>query len=536
MKVFRDPMRYLLRNLTVTGMIFLLVLTSGGVKSVLYGKDRDIPTTVVTNPKESSPYDDYPEVYHPDYYQPEVFSQSGGLGLGLIHADGIGFNYYNNMMQVRSVYSHLRNVPLVTYSGNETPSQAPNSGGTANWGTGGYDTAPYGPGYAPAYEQTSNYRNGLYRGQAEYGDPGTLIYSVWAQGFGGEGTVKDHYNTPGYKTEQKSGLIGIDLFCSCDCRSGLFYGYQDAKIKDLKQNYFWTATGLNSVVNTDQYITETGEILTDASRNDYAYKADYKGTYSATLRSKNHLIGAYHQFGDEFIYNIGTLRLGYNNVRTTETMNESGTNTYDEAVSYCDDYDPEQTDYDPILNPDGNVWTVPTITTTTTDQSGTLDPQMKYHEYLGGISFERGANFRLAPFTFTPRGMLDYTYMYREKKTLEGSGVSYELKKKSYHSLRSDVGAHAALDLYPGDMQFRFLVRASWIHEFLNGIYGPTNITTPYYNGKIQGNSMGRDWGQFGGGIQWNIVPAFYIAVDYDYYKNKYLAQHYGGFGLGILW
>ena len=90
-------------------------------------------------------------------------------------------------------------------------------------------------------------------------------------------------------------------------------------------------------------------------------------------------------------------------------------------------------------------------------------------------------------------------------------------------------------------MRLRGVVRGGWVHEFLNGIYGDTDVEVgsaaiPLYTTTIQGNTMGRDWALIGGEIDWTIVPSFMIFANYDFMKNKYLSQHFGTLGAALMW
>lgn len=520
-------------------MLFCFALTAS-LLIVSSGWGQDTPDTPDT-PFE--PTSDYPD---PSAYRPSLSDNHQGAGyFGRVTADGIAFNYMNNFLMMRQVYEHLRNVPLVTYHGEEA---VPASSGYPGYSTGGMNTAPYGPGYAPAYEQ-SIYSNGyqgynqgyqgydqsgqivpqqgtaadIYRGQAQYGDPGTLIYSLWGGVIGGDGEVKRHKDMPGYDTEQGGGMVGLDLFCSSDCRSGLFYGYQQGKIKGLFDAYGWATNPTGTLTNTVTVDTDVTDLYTTV----YDYTGNYNGTYSATLKSQNHLVGIYHEFGDEFVYNVATLRGGYNKVKTSETLNESGTSSG--TLTY--DYGQYESG---VLDTDTT--TSNTLSAESASSSGGGTYSNKYDEYLAGVSFERGAHFKLAPFTITPRGLLDYTYLHREKTTMDAYGGTYSLGKGDYHSLRSDLGANLSLDLYPGSQHLKGIVRGSWVHEFLSDIYGDVDVSTPYYSHTIKGNSIGRDWALLGAGLEWTIVPSFMVFGNYDYMMNKYLRQHYGTVGAALMW
>lgn len=472
---------------------------------------------------------------------------------GGLHASGIGFQYWNNYMMMMAVTEQLRSVPLVTYTGEGegTGAIAPTVGGGygGEYSTGGYDSAPYGPGYAPAYEGQPVFQSGypvyqdgvlvnpqtsvagdsaLYRGQtAQYGDPGTLIYSLWGGVIGGGGTIKDHADVPGYKTKQYGGLVGLDLFGSCDCRSGLFYGYQQTELKQEGLGY-----GYNAAQNGTLYNPLTGDLTGVGEEfqavTAYDYLTNYAGQYNGKLKTNNHLIGFYHQFGSEFIYNIATVRFGYNRVKTDQTISESGTTSgtiTDTMITYEDGA---------VTDP-GN----PVTITPTSPGSASRTLSGKYNEFIGGVSFERGANFKfMNVLTFTPRGALDYNYLFRKAfDETVNTGGSLHYKKKSYHSLRSNLGADLALDLYPGNQHFRLVGRGSYVHEFLDSIYGKTSLTD--FSGaewSVIGNSTGRDWAIVGAGAEWTIVPAFMIFGNYDFIKNKYVSSHYGDVGLKLMW
>ncbi|MBR5626944.1 MAG: autotransporter outer membrane beta-barrel domain-containing protein, partial [Thermoguttaceae bacterium] len=395
---------------------------------------------------------------------------------GEIYASATEMRMQSTYLTVHNIYEQLRNVPLVTYTGNGTVPDngngtvapvAPSSyeAGYGNYETGGWDTAPYGTGYAPAYEPGSPLgynpnigtgRSVIQRGQAQYGDPGTLIYSAWFNVLGSTGTVKEHVDQLGYDTKQAGAVVGMDLFGCTDCRFGVFYSYQKDQIRKTP-------------------------------------------SYYGKLDTQDHLLGIYHQFGDEFVYNIAMLRAGYDRYKSDRSI---------EVGSMAD----------------------------------TL--KAKYNGWNAGADFERGANFKLAPFILSPYGALHYTYLSHQKFTessTNDTGLALMVKSKGDHSLRSELGGRLILDLYPGSQQLRFVLRANWNHEFLNGGYGKTNssfVSMPTTAGDfvIQGNTMGRDWGLAGAGVEWTIIPAFQIFANYDYLANKYFRDNYGSAGLKLRW
>lgn len=535
MKAWTNRHRNGYRRLFVVGALAMFLLPSA-----LFGQVPPI-----------APYYPTPAEINADDPPLKAFDVNTGTNLaGQVSADGIAFNYLNNYLMMMQVYEHLRNVPLVTYHGD---AQAPPaSAGYPGYSTGGMSTAPYGPGYAPVYEQSiynsgypmynqngqpvlpQNPGYGTYRGQAQYGDPGTLIYSLWGGIVGGSGEVKKHKEVPGYDTEQFGGLVGLDLFCSSDCRSGLFYAYQEGKIKKLSQAYSWNILALPvSVIDPDPTPADfAGPIY----KTDYTDTDSFNGTYAASLKTQNHLIGLYHQFGDEFVYNIATLRGGFNKVKTTESLTESGKST--RTFTYQEGTRP--TVADPWVWGDPPAGEPQPADNYPTNQefpsSGTLSLNNKYDEYLGGVSFERGANFKFQPFTVTPRGAVDYTFLHRQKSSASSGNSIFSLEKGNYHSIRTNLGANVSLDMYPGEQHFKGILRGSWVHEFLNDIYGSTEITTPAYIHTIKGNPMGRDWALLGAGLEWTIVPEFMIFGNYDYMMNKYLRQSYGTVGAALMW
>lgn len=524
------------RRLFVLGALTVFLLPNA-----LFGQDE--PVTQYYYPTPAKINEDDPA--------PKAFDGNAGTNLaGQVSADGIAFNYLNNYLMMMQVYEHLRNVPLVTYHG-ETQS-GPASAGYPGYSTGGMNTAPYGPGYAPAYEQSiynggySGYdQNGqpislsgdgsdIFRGQAQYGDPGTLIYSLWGGVIGGSGEVKKHDEVPGYDTEQFGGLVGLDLFCSSDCRSGLFYGYQEGKIKKLSNTYSWNVPSYTGSLTDPNPIPD--DYVETAYRTDYTDTGKFNGTYTASLKTQNHLIGIYHQFGDEFVYNIATLRGGFNKVKTTESLAESGSAT--RSFAYQQGTRALATDEwtwsDPAAGEPQPADDYPTEQVSPSSSSLALNN--KYNEYIGGVSFERGANFSFAPFTITPRGAVDYTFLHREKSSATSGNSVFSLKKGNYHSVRTNLGANLSLDMYPGEQHFKGILRGSWVHEFLNDIYGSTEVTAPSYVHTIKGNPMGRDWALLGAGLEWTIVPEFMIFGNYDYMMNKYLRQSYGSVGAALMW
>lgn len=553
--------------MTVVTVVVLMLMVTGYANAA---KPKTVGGKTLEEEEDPDNGSDEDEHTFPKAPAPIGFlNGSGGLAsyYGGLHASGIGFQYWNNYMMVNSLMEHLRNVPMVTYTGDGGSGGTGGGDGDSSYGnppmlggayatetsrngfdysTGGYNTAPYGPGYAPAYEGQQMFQSGypvyhdgvmvnpqssaldpnsVYRGQAQYGDPGTLIYSVWGALTGGDGKIKDHKGIPGYDTKQYGIMAGIDLFGSCDCRSGLFYGYQGTEMKQDNVGFNYQSAQSGDLFDPTKLLGEGEEFLYET---EYDYLTNFYGNYSGKMKTNNHLIGIYHQFGSEFVYNIATLRLGYNRVKTNQTLKESGTTTgtiTESKGTYVDGVlvDPgEEITYSPS-NPASAEYLL----------------QAKYNEYLGGVNFERGANLKfLNVFTFTPRGAIDYTYLYRDKFYEElANGGRNEYRKRSYHSLRSQVGADLALDMYPGDMHLRLLLRGSWVHEFLNYYYGKTSLTD--FSGNqwsVLGNSVGRDWALTGAGLEWTIVPAFMIFGNYDYLKNKYADTHYGNVGIKVMW
>lgn len=416
---------------------------------------------------------------------------------GEIYASTVGFSYLNNFTANQVLFSVLRNNALAGYSGGA--SVAPQNyettgvnavqpgiyGGAAN---GYFDpnsvyyetgTDPYGNGVAPVYEgaATGGYNgygagadfggfgwNGAtpqnsalatVRGQAVYGDPGTLIYSAWFAALGGQTEAKVHEEALAYDGEQYGFLTGLDLFGSCDCRFGLYYGYQDNELK--------------------------------------------KNAALGTLSAKNHQLGIYHQFGDEQIYNIATIRGGYDRYDTKRVVDVLGT-------------------------------------------SGTLGA--KYDGWNAGASFERGANFALQPFVLSPYLAVDYNFLQREsfEETASAGSGTYALrgKRSNYHSLRGIVGGRVLLDMYPGEQHVRVGIRAAYVHEFLDAMYGETSLGFTALPGAgeftVIGNSLGRDWGLFGAGLDWAPIPALLLFYEADVLKNKYVRDLYNTVGVKFRW
>ncbi len=396
---------------------------------------------------------------------------------GEIYASSVSFFYMNRFRTLQTVKEQLRGVPLTAYSEGNTNTNAsvPNYDSTYgnydsaygnynvdpnSYETGGSNTAPYGPGYAPAYSTDPNYgysspmNSSIYRGQAQYGDPGTLIYSLWGHGLGGTATIKQHGDSLGYKTDQMGGLVGLDLFGCTDCRSGLFYSYEQNKIKNAP-------------------------------------------TYFGSVKSTDHLLGLYHHFGDEVIYNILTITGGYSNYKTTrEVLESAATQVYNSKNKY----------------------------------------------YSASAGYERGANFHFGDaFTISPYGGIDYTWLKRtraDEANYNNSIFALSAHGKNYNSLRSTLGARASLNMFPGNQEIHLILHGNWSHEFLNSINGKTTMN--FINGGsdfiIYGNTMGRDWGLVGGGVEWIPIPALVIYGNYDYMKNKYLSGQLGYAGVRFRW
>lgn len=423
---------------------------------------------------------------------------------GELHASTVGFVYLNNLTTTQTLLDRLRANSLVAYGGGASSvapmnyeAGAPYQGGAA----GGYfdpsglyqyetGTDPYGSGVAPIYETgygtqiEGGYENGVVptgtvpggvdggyqtvpmgrrqystlstlRGQAQYGDPGTLIYSAWFAALGGSVDAKERKGARPYDGDQLGFLTGLDLFGSCDCRFGAFYGYQNNEMK-----------------------------------NDVA--AGY-----GKLETQDHLIGLYHQFGDEAVYNIITIRGGYDRYDATRQVAVLGVR--DSLAA-------------------------------------------KYDGFNAGATFERGANFALQPFVFSPFVSVDYNFLYREafeETSTTGSGYALRSGSTNYHSLRGIVGARLFLDMYPGDQHVRIGARGAYIHEFLDGMFGQTNVSfagLPTTEFPIYGNALGRDWGLVGLGIDWAPIPAFLVFYHADVLLNEYVDDVYNSVGLSFRW
>lgn len=423
---------------------------------------------------------------------------------GELHASTVGFVYMNNLTTTQTLLDRLRANSLVAYGGGASSvapmnyeAGAPYQGGAAGgyFDTNGlyqYETGtdPYGSGVAPIYETgygtqiEGGYENGVVptgtvpgavdggyqtaplgrrqystlstlRGQAQYGDPGTLIYSAWFAALGGSVDAKERKGARPYDGDQLGFLTGLDLFGSCDCRFGAFYGYQNNEMK-------------NDAV------------------------AGY-----GKLETQDHLIGLYHQFGDETVYNIITVRGGYDRYDTARQV----------------------------------------------DVLGARDSlAAKYDGFNAGATFERGANFALQPFVFSPFVSVDYNFLYREafeETSTSASGYALRSGSTNYHSLRGIVGARLFLDMYPGDQHVRIGARGAYIHEFLDGMFGETNVSfagLPTTEFPIYGNALGRDWGLVGLGIDWAPIPAFLVFYHADVLLNEYVDDVYNSVGLSFRW
>ena len=444
-----------------------------------------------------------------------IDSLSLGSVTGELHASSIGFFYMNNMTATQDLFDHLRNNALVAYSGASAVAPmdygAGNRSGSSSYPAGNYplnggynggaangafdsgriyyneDTNSYGPGVVPVPIQTQpqvgSTTNAIYNGEtygglegsgsynlgwtpqfstlatmrgqsANYGDPGTLIYSAWAETIGGTNDARKHKTYYGYDAKQAGLLAGLDLFGSCDCRFGAYYGYQRNELK-----------------------------------NKYAL---------GKAKTNEHTVGLYHQFGDENIYNIGTIHAGYGRFKTQRTVS--------------------------LLRQSGDV-------------------NAKYDTWNAGVTFERGANFSAQPFTFSPYAQLDYNYFLRPKFTETSSSMAaYALHvgKADYHSLRGQVGARIALDMYPGEQQIRIVGSGAYIHEFLNPNYGKTWASMQGFSSagefELFGNSLGRDWALFGLGIDWAPIPALNVFFKGNYLVNKYTRFPYSSAGLKFRW
>ena len=433
---------------------------------------------------------------------------------GEVYASTIGFSYMNNLTMTQTLFDHLRNNALVAYSGASAVDPmdygSNRSGASAPAGnypvTSGYspngsfdqgplyyntDTNSYGPSVVPIAQpqQQGATTTGIYNGEtyggssdgsgtynigwnrqrselatmrgqaANYGDPGTLIYSAWFNAFGSANDARVHKNYFGYDAKQFGFLAGLDLFGSCDCRFGAYYGYQRNELKKHELN---------------KYIM-LGKVKTN-----------------------EHTVGLYHQFGDETVYNIGTIRAGYGRFKTTRDVIMVG---------------------DPV------------------------PVSSKYDMWNAGVTFERGANFNAEPFVFSPYAQLDYNYYLRRKfseSSLKNNIYALKIGKSDYHSLRGQIGGRIALDMYPGSQHIRIVGSAAYIHEFLNAMYGKTWAAFqgfPSADGfVIHGNSLGRDWCALGLGLDWTPIPALNLFLKGNYLFNKYTRTPFTSAGLKFRW
>ena len=437
---------------------------------------------------------------------------------GETYASAVGFHYMNSLMAQQALFSQLRNNSLVAYSETGASAVSPMDydagrvntqqsypvtyGGAAqgNFDQGplyyNTDTNSYAPGVVPTQQQYMQqqylqqgmqpsatgvqYMNGIYNGEtiggygapdsygtwtgrrqystlrgqaAQYGDPGTLIYSAWAQAYGAGLQAKAHKQYLGYDGNQGGVFTGLDLFGSCDCRFGAYFGYE---------------------------------------------RDDFKGSdYLGELKQNTYQLGLYHQFGDENVYTIGTIRGGYEST--------------------------EGTRWSKYL-------------------AQTQEVKAEYDGYFAGATLERGINLKASPFTFSPYAQLDYNYYLRDKFTEKGDDWAYALEvgRSDYHSLRGQLGARLVLDMYPGSQQFRIIANGAYIHEFLDAVYGQTSAkftglsTSTGFS--IYGNSLGRDWALVGLGAEWIPIPALNLFVKGDYVVNKYVENPGGSAGLKYRW
>lgn len=395
-------------------------------------------------------------VYSDPTYTGAVYNgENYGNGVGGMS----GASYYSG----ESEFNNMNGYGGATYNGGYDPGF--NGGYESNYGN-GFSSYNYGRanrlsvwdysfGLDSAAERSTLVTTRAQEGGVQYGDPGTLIYSAWLMAVGGAQDAEVHKDAYGYTGKQGGFLAGLDLFCSCDCRFGAYYGYQRNEMKNL---------------------AELGK-----------------------TKSDDHTVGLYHQFGDETIYNILSIRGGYDRVQTTRQVDFLG-------------------------------------------DSDTLSA--KYNAFNGGASIERGANFAARPFVFSPYASLDYNYFYRQKfdeTSLTNSLYRLHAGKSDYHSLRGQIGGRIALDMYPGSQQLRLVARAAYAHEFLNPTYGKTTLSLidlPSADGgfNVYGNSLGRDWAIVGLGLDWTPIPALVLFGKSDYLFNKYVGDTFNSVGLKYRW
>jgi autotransporter-associated beta strand protein len=154
--------------------------------------------------------------------------------------------------------------------------------------------------------------------------------------------------------------------------------------------------------------------------------------------------------------------------------------------------------------------------------------------------FEYGRQFNLWPFDIEPFMALQYAYSRQNAFTETGAGaVNLQVGGVDADSLRTVLGSRLLWDvLNLAGKPVRPELHIAWIHELLdetttfNSVFagvGGTSFAT-------QGTDFGRNWGLFGGGVNFAITDRILLAGHYDMQTNAHSTIHLGSATMQVRW
>ena len=134
--------------------------------------------------------------------------------------------------------------------------------------------------------------------------------------FGGGGTKA--CRVTGYKTKQIGGFVRSISSARATAATVSSMPIK-GELKDDKRYNCLSPEG-NLLIRVDPRHRE--KLNTDG----LLYMTNVAGAYNGKLKANNHLIGMYHLFSGRFVYNVATLRFGYNRVKASNLSEMGSTN------------------------------------------------------------------------------------------------------------------------------------------------------------------------------------------------------------------
>jgi fibronectin-binding autotransporter adhesin len=153
---------------------------------------------------------------------------------------------------------------------------------------------------------------------------------------------------------------------------------------------------------------------------------------------------------------------------------------------------------------------------------------------------EYGRQVALWPFDFEPYYALQYAYSRQNPFTETGAGIAnLGVGGVDADSFRGILGTRLLVDAMNwAGKPVRPELHAAWIHEFLdettsfNSVFagvGGTSFATV-------GTDFGRDWGLFGGGLNFAFTDRILLAAHYDAQFNDRAVFHLGSATMQVRW